>query len=149
VEVDHAGLQAHATVLQIHVQYLAHARHTDHERPFDRQRAAREAGARTSRDDRHRKLLRELHAPRDLGGRRGQNDERRPDPRPGQAVTLVNAQLGRVADAVLAADDLGEPPRHVHYFFFFFAASMRSISTLPITDWSSFAYPSSTDCCNT
>ena len=115
LEVVDAGLEHRAPVLDVDLEDAAQLLHRDHDAVGDGHRAAREAGARAARHERHPVLRAEPDRARDLLGVAGEHDERRHLPEPGEAVALVAAQTHLIGDHAVLRQQIGELPDHLGF----------------------------------
>ena len=101
--VDHAWLDDGVSVAEIDFPDFAHPGEHDHHAAAHRQPAAGEAGARTTRDERHAALVAKLHHRGDFGSRVGKHRHARAVLLDDESVALVDGQIGmRIQHAVRA-----------------------------------------------
>ena len=92
------GSTTDARVLEVDLEHAVQPRQRDHDAVGNRQRAARETGARAARDKRHAVAVAERDDRLDVVRRARQHDELRDRAVPGERVALVGAQLLGLGD---------------------------------------------------
>ena len=91
-----------------------HAGQGDHDAAADRHAAAGQAGAGAARQERHVELVARFHDRDDLLGGGRKDDDVGPVLLDGEAVALVDGEVGRGGEHVVAADDGGQAGEEHH-----------------------------------